>query len=97
LKGRFYWNKRTPDALKKAMDYFEHAIGQDAAYAPAYAGLADAYSLLGSSSYDALPPRVAMPKAKEAALMAVKIDDGLAEAHASLAYVLLAWRYCPKR
>ena len=91
LRGRYYWNKRTLEGFQKALDHFERCIQEDPGYASAYSGLADVYSLLGSSSYDALPPRVAMPKAKEAALMAVKLDDGLAEAHASLAYVLLAY------
>ncbi len=91
LNGRFYWNKRTAEGFNKAIEYFQLSIKQDPGFAPAYAGLADAYSLLGSTSYDALPPRVAMPKAKAAASMAVKLDDGLAEAHASLGYVLLAY------
>jgi tetratricopeptide (TPR) repeat protein len=89
--GRYYWNKRTTEAFKKAVEHFERCISEDPGYAPAYAGLADVYSLLGSTSYDVLPPRVAMPKAKTAALTAVKMDDSLAEAHASLAYILLTY------
>ena len=69
------------------MLHFQRAIEADPTWAPPYAGLADAYLLLGSTSYDALPPREAMPKAKAAALKAVKLDDTLAEGHTSLAYV----------
>jgi TolB-like protein/DNA-binding winged helix-turn-helix (wHTH) protein len=87
LHGRFYWYKRTNEGFRKSIQYYEQAIADDPKYAPPYAGLADAYALLGSSPNDALPPNQAMPKAKAAALKALQIDDGLAEAHASLAYV----------
>ncbi len=93
VKGRFYWNKRTGDGFKKGMAFFQQAIQQDPNYAPAYAGLADSYALLGSIAigYEALPPREAMPKAEEAALNALRIDDTLAEAHTSLAYARLSY------
>jgi DNA-binding winged helix-turn-helix (wHTH) protein/TolB-like protein/Tfp pilus assembly protein PilF len=91
LNGRFFWNKRTAEGFTEAKAYFERSIKEDPDFAPAHAGLADVYSLLGSTSYDALPPREAMPLAKAAALKAVKLDEGLAEAHASLGYVLLAY------
>jgi tetratricopeptide (TPR) repeat protein len=83
LKGRFHWNKRTGEGLKKAIGYFENAIGKDDSYALAWAGLADCYSLL--SLYSVMPPKKAMPKAKEAARKSLEIDPELAEAHASLA------------
>src|SRR6185436_56282 len=83
LKGRFHWNKRTGEGLKKAIDYLESAIAKDASYALAYAGLADCYNLL--SLYSVMPPKKAMPKAKQAASKALQIDSSLAEAHASLA------------
>jgi len=89
--GRYYWNKRTPEGFQKGIEYFQRAISKDPTYAPAYAGLAEAYALLGSASYDVLPPRQAMPKAKEAALEAVKLDKSLAEGHTALAYVLLSY------
>ena len=84
LKGRFYWNKRTGEAIQKAIDYFSQAIEKDPAYALAYAGLADSYVV----SANPLPPREAMPKAKAAAMRALELDETLAEAHTSLARVL---------
>jgi TolB-like protein len=85
LKGRFYWNKRTPSALRKSIDYFKQAITQDPSSARAYAGLADSYLVLGFYEADKVPPRVFFSKAKEAARQALLIDGNLAEAHTSLA------------
>lgn len=85
IKGRYYWNKRSAEDLKKSVSYFEDAILQDPNYALAYAGLADAYSTLGV--LDDLSPQETMPKARSAALKALELDDTLAEAHASLGYV----------
>ena len=87
MKGRFFWNKRTVDGVKKSLDYFQQAIVADPNYALAYAGLADSYTLAGSYGYIILPPREAMPKAEAAAAKALAIDDSLAEAHASLGYI----------
>jgi serine/threonine protein kinase/Tfp pilus assembly protein PilF len=84
LKGRFHWNQRTPEGLRKAIDYFQEAIEKDPAYALAYAGLADTYDL--ASFLNVFPPGEVMPKAKAAAAKALEIDDGLAEAHVSLGY-----------
>jgi eukaryotic-like serine/threonine-protein kinase len=84
--GRFYWNKRTGEALKKSIEYFHQAVEQDPNYALAYAGMADAYGLL--PSYAASPPQEAFPKAKAAARKAIELDDSLAEAHTSLANAL---------
>ena len=86
LRRRFYWNKRTGEALKKSIEYFNEAVGKDPSYALAYAGLADAYGLL--PSYAASSPREAFPKAKAAASKAIELDDSLAEAHTSLANAL---------
>jgi TolB-like protein/Flp pilus assembly protein TadD len=91
LRGRFFWNKRTAEALKKAREYFENAIEKDPSYAPAHSGLADAYALMGSSGYDVMRPREAMPRAMAAARNALEIDETLAEAHAALGYVKLAY------
>ena len=85
LKGRFYWNKRTPEGLKKGIEHFQHAIDSDPGYALAYAGLADSYNIL--VSYSALAPHDAFPKAKAAVIRALEIDRRLAEAHTSLAFV----------
>ena len=87
LKGRYYWNKRNEEGLKKAIEYFKQAIDADPNYALAYTGMADSYSLLGFHGYGALPPTEAYPKAKIAAEKALQIDEALGEAHASLATV----------
>jgi TolB-like protein/Tfp pilus assembly protein PilF len=84
LQGRYFWNQRGP-GLKKAVDLFQLALAKDNNYATAYAGLADTYSLLGFYGY--LPPMDVMPRAREAALHALEIDENLAEAHCSLGYV----------
>jgi len=89
LEGRFHWNKRTPDGLEKSIASFNRAIAKDSKYALAYSGLADSYGILGSVPYDVLPPREAQSKARDAAEIAVKLDDSLAEAHTSLAQVKL--------
>jgi TolB-like protein/tetratricopeptide (TPR) repeat protein len=91
LRGRYLWNNRTPEGLKRAAQCFHQAIEEDPTYAPSHTGLADAYSLLGSIGYDGMPPREAMPLAKTAANNAIKIDDTSAEAHASLGYVKLSY------
>jgi len=91
LHGRFYWYKRTIEDFHKSIEYYQQSISHDPNYAPAYAGLADAYALLGSSPNDELPPNEAMPKARSAAQKALQLDDGLAEAHASLAHVSMVY------
>ena len=85
LKGRFWWNKRTEQGLDKGIEYFQQAVAKDPTYALAYSGLADCYSLL--PVYGFVPPKEDFPKAKEAALKALQLDDTLAEAHVSLAYI----------
>lgn len=87
MKGRFFWNKRSVDGVKKSLEYFQQAIDTDPKYAVAYAGLADAYITAGSYGYSIMPPREAMPKAEAAVQKALSIDDSLAEAHASLGYI----------
>jgi TolB-like protein/DNA-binding winged helix-turn-helix (wHTH) protein len=87
LKGRFHWNKRTAEALKKSIEYFNQAIYKDPHFALAYAGLADSYVVPANQ----LAPREAMPKAKEAAIRALELDEMLAEAHASLGRVFAAY------
>ncbi len=85
LKGRFWWNKRTEEGFKKGIEYFHRAIERDPAYALACSGLADSYSRLAFNNFT--PPEEAYPKAKEAAVKALEMDDTLAEAHTSLATV----------
>jgi serine/threonine-protein kinase len=90
LKGRFYWNKRTIEGLRKSIEYFNQATEKDPNYALAYTGLADCYALLGSHiDVGSLSPGEASPKAKAAAMKALEMDDTLAEAHNSLAYIRL--------
>lgn len=91
LKGRYFWGKRTPAGVDESIKYFESAIRSDPKYALAYAGLAESYTLLGSSGYSQMRPQEAMPEAKSAAEHALAIDSSLAEAHTSLAYVKLIY------
>lgn len=88
LRGRYLWNKRLPHDLLASVSYFKQAIDKDPKYALAYAGLADAYGLLGSAGYDVLAPSEVMPKARAAAERALELDDQLAEAHAAMGCVL---------
>jgi serine/threonine protein kinase len=85
LRGRLLWNKRHPDALRQAIASFQESVEQDPHYAKAYAGLADAYLLLGF--IQALPPSEIVPKARAAARRAIELDAALAEPHASLGYL----------
>ncbi len=82
LKGRYYWNRRTADLLKKANEYFQQAIEKDPGYGLAYAGLAQSYALF--SYYGVLPPVESCPKAKAAGMKALEIDENLGDAHAAL-------------
>jgi tetratricopeptide (TPR) repeat protein len=89
LKGRYHWNRRTADGLKKGIEYFQRAVETDPQYALAYAGLADSYNAL--PGYGLAPPKESFPRAKEAASRALKIDDTLAEAHTARAYTLMVY------
>jgi serine/threonine protein kinase/tetratricopeptide (TPR) repeat protein len=93
LQGRWFWNKRTGDDLRKAIEYFEKALEKDPEYARAYTGLADSYITL--PVHTAYPPKEAYSKAEEAAIKALEIDDTLSEAHTSMAAVLdnLGWNW----
>lgn len=83
LKGRHFWNRRTSEGLRTAVEYFTRAIEVDPDYSLAHAGLADTYAIL--LDYGILPPGEALPKLREAALRALELDATLAEAHTSLA------------
>lgn len=89
LKGRHHWDRWTEDGFYKAIDHFQQAVDRDPSYALAYAAIAESYVLLGWNSY--LPPKEAYPKAKLAAMRALRLDSDLGEAHTPMAAVL--WLY----
>ena len=91
VQGRFHWNRRTVEGLDRAIQHYWRSLAFDANFAPAHAGLADAYAAKGYLSYAA--PADAFPVAARHAAIALSLDDRLAEAHASLGYVKLyhAW------
>ena len=91
LKGRHHLNRRTPQDVRRSVDYFEEALRVDPASAEAYSGLSDAYRLFDLQGLSA--PAESMPKAEDAARKALTLDDSLAEAHASLAGVLFRYRW----
>jgi serine/threonine protein kinase/tetratricopeptide (TPR) repeat protein len=91
LQGRWFWNRRTSEGMRKAIEYYNHAIAEDPRYALAYSGIADSYTMLGVWSF--LAPEEAHPKAKAAAMKAIELDDMLAEAHASLASVRASYSW----
>jgi tetratricopeptide (TPR) repeat protein len=84
VRGRYFWNKRTPADFKRAVGFFTEALDLDPTYAPAYSGLADTYTQMGYASLDA--PANLFPKAREAAVRAAALDSTLAEPHAALGF-----------
>jgi serine/threonine protein kinase/tetratricopeptide (TPR) repeat protein len=92
LRGRYFWNKRTPEGVKQGLAYFQQAIERDPNYALAYAGVADSYAV-GNGRYLGLTGLQSRPKSKEASLKALSLDDSLAEAHTTLAdtYLYFDW------
>jgi len=91
LKGIYYFDKRTPETLNQAVDYFTQAVVRDPQYAEAYVGLADCYNLL--REYSLMPPSEAYPRAMNAAKRAIALDDSLSGAHSSLAFVNFYWSW----
>jgi adenylate cyclase len=91
LKGRHWLSKRTAEDLQKGVTCFERALEFDPGYAPAFAGLADSYNLLGAGDYAVLQPSEAFPKAKDAAIKAIEIDPSLASAHAALGWAAMCY------
>jgi TolB-like protein/Tfp pilus assembly protein PilF len=87
LQGRYLWNRRTAGNLKKALAYFQQAAEKDPSYALAYAGIADTYAVM--PAYSACSPQDCLPRARTAAEKALELDDSLAEAHASLGFILI--------
>jgi TolB-like protein/Tfp pilus assembly protein PilF len=86
LKGRYYWNKFSPEWAEKSITYYNQAIEKNRTYALAYAALAESYVML-STGFDILPGKDTLPKAREAALKALEFDPTLADAHVSLGLV----------
>ena len=93
LQGRYFWNRRTDENLKKAVELFQKAIDKDPNYALAYAGLADSYALLGGPVYGAEPSDQTVIRAKTAALKALELDNTLAEAYTSLGYIASTYEW----
>jgi serine/threonine-protein kinase len=91
LKGRFSWNRYTEEGFRKSIEYFKQAVEKDPAYALAYSGLADSYSLLGELSV--APPKESFPQARAYAEKALVLDETLAEAHLSLGIVELLYEW----
>ncbi len=87
LKGRYYWNKQTEEGFRKAIELFEQVLREEPGYAPAYCGLSDCYAYLGF--WSGSPPVEIWPRAREAVLQAVALNEDLADAHVSLGYILL--------
>jgi len=87
LRGRYFWNKRTSDGIKQAIEHFQQSVERDPNFALGYVGLADSYT--GLTFYNFAAPHQAMPKAKESAIKALSLDNTVAEAHASLGHVLM--------
>jgi serine/threonine protein kinase/tetratricopeptide (TPR) repeat protein len=96
LKGRFYWQKRTPEGLAKSKDYFSQAIARDPSYADAYVGLADYWGVVGD--YVPIPPSECIPQIKAAANKALALDESLAAAHTALGQAhYLSWEWADWR
>jgi TolB-like protein/Flp pilus assembly protein TadD len=87
LKGRYHWNRRTEEGLRRAIECFNEAIAADPNHALASVGLADSYTLLGTVTYGAFHRRDVWPRARAAAARALELDEQLAEAHTSLAFI----------
>ncbi len=86
LKGRYFWNQRSPESMRKGIECFVQSIKKDAGYALAFSGLADCYTVL---SWYAVPPREFVPKARISVMKALEIDEQLPEAHSSLGFLTL--------
>jgi adenylate cyclase len=87
LRGRYFWNKRTSDGIKQAIEHFQQSTERDPNFALGYVGLADSYIAL--TFYNFAAPHETMPKAKESTIKALALDNTLAEAHVSLAHILM--------
>jgi tetratricopeptide (TPR) repeat protein len=93
LKGRYYWNKKTPDGFNRGIEYLEKAIAADPNYAPAYAALSEVYTNLANYNFGLMLPKDAWAKSRAAVTRALEIDDSLAAAHSSLAIAIYQWEW----
>jgi len=93
LRGRYFWNKRTPASLQKSIKHLQEAVQLDPHYALAYSGLADAYAVTGSVFLDSVLPEEAMPKALQLAKKALTLDRSLGEAYVTLAYIQCMYNF----
>jgi len=93
LKGRYHWNRRTDDGFRRAIECFNEAVAADPGHALAYVGLADSYTLLGTVTYGAFHRRDVWPRARAAASRALDLDEQLAEAHTSLAFIKFRYEW----
>jgi TolB-like protein len=91
LRGRFYWNKRTPEGLKKSLEYYRSSLERDPSYALAHAGLAECYNMM--AYWGVLSPQETYPFARSGAKAAVEIDESSAEAHTALAWTLFTYEW----
>jgi eukaryotic-like serine/threonine-protein kinase len=91
LRGRYLWNKRTPDGLQKSITHFQQAVDKDPTFALAYSGLADAFTLL--TEYYVTTAAATYPQARGAAVKALAIDEASAEAHTSMAYIKMSYEW----
>jgi len=91
LKGRYLWNQRTGESLKRATEFYNQAIEKDPGFALAYAALAETYVLF--ANYEVSSPADSMPQSKAAALRALELDDSLAEAHSALGWYLCQYEF----
>jgi len=89
LRGRFHWNKRTAEGLKKSLEYYQRSLEKDSSYALAHAGMADCYNMMGY--WGVLSPKEVYPLAKSEAMAAVEIDESCAEARTALGWTLFAY------
>jgi len=93
LKGRYYWNKKTPDGFNRGIEFLEKAIAVDPNYAPAYAALSEVYTNLANYNFGLMLPKEAWAKSRAAVTRALEIDETLAAAHSSLAIALYQWEW----
>jgi TolB-like protein/Tfp pilus assembly protein PilF len=93
LKGRYYWNKKTPDGFNRGIEHLEKAIAVDPSYAPAYAALSEVYTNLANYNFGLMLPQEAWAKSRAAVTRALELDDMLAAAHSSLAIAIYQWEW----